>query len=320
MALLPSLDKTYEFNVNHVLNDTRNWTYNIRQAAWEMKNSWLNWTVGAATCWGSSDKTNWSNTGTDYLVDWTKWLAGTPGSWIVLNMFGGGQLLMACGTSYDHAYIQYSPGGLFTGGGATTLPTATDGYFWVNNNDWWFDAGTAQRNGTIHFIHSTDGDVELVFLTDSAVVRCFMMFLRPQDTVDNWVTQHVSYCYSYSAGGRLTNAYLGQTQDVWKMRTPSGIWVDSFATAQSVNREAITERAELSVVSWTGGVPMSPMGFGSYIAGARGRHGWLPDIYQVHDTLNNGDTLEENPSSPTYSWAVFESLVVPWAGVTPIVT
>jgi len=314
---IPSLEKNYEFDLNRHVGVVGGQHNAYRECYFNMKQAWINWTAGAATVWGSSDKTNWSNTGTDYWVDQYDLLTGSPGSWIVLNMYGGGQLLMALGSSYDHGYIQYSPAGLYTGGGATTLPTAADAYTWSNNADWWFDAGSTERDGRLHCIHSTDGDVELVFLADAGIIKCAMIFVRPQDPVSGWTANHVAWCVSYSAGGRLTNAYLGQSTDNFEFRQ-GGAWRDGFLSTASMNREAITERTELSIQSWTGKVPMSPCGFASIIAGAKGRHGRIPDLYYVHDTLSNGDTIEDNPSSPTREWCVFESLAVPWDGSVPL--
>jgi len=165
---VPTLSKTYQFNVNNVVPTQAETTFyqalvhGIKTAM--IGFATLPWTVVSSSDSVTADASdNW--TATTNLV----WNTGAH-SWIVLQQgAGGGQLCIDLGHApslAERAYFRWSAGGNFTGGTTTARPTATDeidahnttGNYIAGNQ-----SGTPNQN-VYHVMHSTDGLVDRVII------------------------------------------------------------------------------------------------------------------------------------------------------------
>jgi hypothetical protein len=165
---VPTLSKTYQFNVNNAVPSQVEATFyqalvhGIKTAM--IGFATLPWTVVSSSDSVTADASdNWTAT-TDLV-----WSTGNH-SWIVLQQgAGGGQLCIDLDyviTSSERAYFIWSAGGNFTGGTISARPTASDeisahsstGNYIAGNQ-----SGTPNQN-VYHVMHSTDGLVDRVII------------------------------------------------------------------------------------------------------------------------------------------------------------
>lgn len=310
---LPVLERSWEFSLNqrYVYGGTIADLYNI--ALYNMKETWKGWSVGAMTVAGSSDaSSSWGWTGTDYWTSPTFPSNNNP--WIVLNMNGGGQILLYRTTTAYTTHGHYSPGGLYTGGGLNTVPTATDEVqMWTN-----YIFGTMPANDWIfNYWHSTDGDCEyfLAYGNDNLLGTNYMFTIY--NAVENWEDQRV---WSHDdTDNNQTVSRLHENQNFNFVYSGS-----SYAAALTTlgwQEFAVAEISQLQTNQITGKHPMIRVGLACRTVGARGWHGRVPDMYFGSESTANGSFIEEDVDNPQFKWIQIGVLILPWDGVeTSLVT
>ena len=310
---MPTLEKTYIYNCNRQVGDITSRSRSHDSLRWTMKDSLVD---AGCTVWGSSDaQANWGNTGEDY---WTSVdpLGGRYGNyaWVVLNFVGGSQILIQRGSIEYNYTFEYSPGGLYTGGGLTTKPTATDYFEWRTNEQ----IGELDAFiGYLHVVASDDGDNAWIVYSSVREMEFAWLLMRLQDPVDNWEEpQHVHLWEGNPAS--LTTRDLGPGEYGGDFRYRYNGQRQGGLATLGVTTICYTDRAEAIEQSWSGNSPMTRCGFADIDVGSAGRHGRVADFYMINGIFNDGDTMEADAATPTYEWAIFGSICIPWDG-TPVV-
>lgn len=177
---IPVLKKTWQFNTNQRIlwsggSDNTNQETISKTIIFNLKNALSGWSSGSWTVVGSSNGTAW---GLDGVDRWTTTSALVNGSWIVLKQTGlwngNVQLLIHFDGGLPYIDARLSPHVGFTGGGATTKPTASDSYgvgHYANESLTFQYVNYVDHN--IHVMQSTDGKNLIFFTTAGGRVSVF---------------------------------------------------------------------------------------------------------------------------------------------------
>jgi hypothetical protein len=221
---LPSLEKTYTFNVNQYLHLAANASDTNKQFLLTLVNSMIGLSSGNWTCVGSSDGAG-NYDAVDGSAHASRWSTinelvwndpGSNHSWIVLEQATGSTIgagnpqicislpYFTNGALYGRGIIEMSPSGLFTGGTATARPDATDKVNCSPRNTGWGDsllnlpsttryfgdnvsASTGNRSSYLHVIGSNDGEVlHIVGCASSNVFLYWSISKVKNPATTNW--------------------------------------------------------------------------------------------------------------------------------------
>jgi hypothetical protein len=323
---LPTLERaSYEFEVNIPEGNRGNIDEDRRYALWKIHDTWLNFTGSPWTVHCSSNATV-AGAGNNVLdVDDLVWNYNNPRSWICWNVPCGGQLLFDP-NNYNYnkelARWSYSPEGLFNISTSTsTPPTAADeAEFIARADQWLFDSAGAEKSFKLHFIHDPLGGFDFFACAiEGHITQCFLAS-EVSDYVSGWDFPYFFGCSGEAVlnSTRSTYGVFHDTQSYIRSKDVTGGTAFACALCTEVSRNnAIGQHYavpnQLST-KW----PILPVGLASTVAGFRGLHGRVKDLWFTNaGTITNGDTLEEDALSPTKEFAVFGDLVVPWNGTDP---
>ncbi len=243
--------------------------------------------------------------------------------WMVLEApsgWGGGQVLVYSdvgGSFASNVHTRWSLSGVFTGGGATTLPTATDddGH---DNKDFINWSGFANGGPTaIHIVHSTDGEHTRSFFCFNSRTDSCIVTETAGDPGDDWDDPRF-----YGRGPNTNVQSLTTTQlwtvgqEWWHFKVPS---TDAFATMTAL-RELVNGtliNAQLPLPNAISGeYPFWTLDlYGHDIVGARGRCAYLKDWWYTCDAVNPGDGWPGNGDKDFIAFGT--GAVLPWNGSTP---
>lgn len=177
----------------------------FRQCMFEIKNAMVSFASGAWTVVSSCgyDSGSWSFGAADYWVTSDdvrfKEQTGAQFSWIVLQQNGiktGYQLLIAMENAYNNGespqvwYVSHS--GAFTGGDATTRPTASDEVSFTENTRRWEDASSYDASITVWM--STDGACTRIMNTLNNAFKHLIGFEKLKSMADPSVFEGQSVC------------------------------------------------------------------------------------------------------------------------------
>ena len=333
MGTLPTPEKTWQFT--HIApTPSGTTTRDMQNITYEMKNALKAFALSPWTCAGSNDGTTAGMDGVDRIDTPTKFtFTGVVGaSWIVMEApagWGGGQVLFygANGGSFALAwYTKFSPGGLYTGGTTTTLPTATDEDFPSagNGNDiFQFSGFGSGKQCTAHIMHSTDGQNTRCFFSDSNESHGFWAVETAGSPGDDWDGR-------FYGRGPLGNLNALTTTLTWNIgqnwiraQTPvGGLGLGTFGYLQGTREivsnvlinDAITVPNEIS--GENGLWPLGLYGNPFYITGLRGQCGYIKDWWHSDNTVNTGDGFPGNGDKDFLSFG--SGVIVPWDGTTPV--
>lgn len=313
----PVLSKTYQFDVNNsVITDYPTFWYSFKEI---LKAFSPGWTVAGSCKWsvaGGMDAVDrWATSG-DVVID----TAGNPGSWIVLenaNLLGGIQWLInprQDGSGFPTSiYMHISPGGLYTGGSATTLPTATDQVTLLTNANLLRNA-VSTLNIRLHAMMSTDGEKTRVITTDGGASRNLFLIEEPTQAVSGWVNPWVAISIAYDGVSQPTTfENLANITTYCSSNYGAGVRMPLYCTSEGWKFDAISSAAgqrltfanDLDSSGW----PICPMGLVSETATMRGRHGQLSDIWWGSTAINDGDHY---PDSLPRQFVQIGDVILPW--------
>ena len=308
---LPTLSKSWVFTkINQAIKEERDYRVGAQKQLWAIKDaikSWTGWSVK-----GSSNSVAAGMDGVDRWVDYTNVVWGGNFSWIVLEKTGAGgggkdfELLISCDASLswtDYLYVHVSWAG-FAGGTINTRPTAVDTYQILNSVFWRNTPAATGFDCVIHAVASSDGDVGRIFMLKNNVVILYIAFEKANDPVTSWT--HPYYALWYLDSPSFTNMLL--TARVLAYDTAA--WFLNYLTCESHVAAATPTRVPYSN-QFSGESPLYPIGAVSTVAGKRGRHGQLYDLWWGSPTRLVGDTY---PDSGGQFLNVGGNLVVPWNG------
>ena len=122
--------------------------------------------------------------------------------------------------------------------------------------------------------------------------------------------QASAYNLDWCSAGTLWKGYKGAGGD-----TPIEGKLSTQMCNDQIPKTMFTAPSEI-----TGKWQMFPMMFLSTTLGSRGIMGRLPDFYATSATLLTGDSIEEDPTTPAWLWAVQGEFVFPWNGTQMLTT
>jgi len=311
---LPVLEKSWEFELNHRITYPGGSAEMYNATLYDWKETWKGWTVGGATVAGSSDASASWGWGTDYWTSPTFPSNNNP--WIVLNLNGGGQVMITRTTTSYVSRLYFSPGGLFTGGGLNTPPTATDQRtIW---DTYLFGTQTWAVDCVMQYWHSIDGDCEIMIPYLGNNQYGILMFGRLANAVENWEGGRF-YLYN-GVNNNLTYSTLNVGSPF--RFSYGGTWYTAHGTGLGINRSVVSAYNNQAVNSFSGRSPFPRIGLASKDAGARGWHGRLVDVFWANNqAYPTGAFLEEDVDHPEFKWIQIQALALPWDGVeTELVT
>ena len=336
---LPTLSKTWRYRVNESLPASASQAINMASVVIAMLNGLLgggSWTdsTGAASAvvnpWtvvSSNGRVTGVTVGSNVLTTSAEvvWASSGNRFWIILQNVDGVQLLIASPNTLtaQPLVVSFSVGGLFTGGTATTLPTATDqvtldlAYFSTSNN----------TNRRIHFLHSTDGRATRIFICEagSCTTSVFLGRLTSAKAglanpfYINWsglqgATASVSNNPITGAGGH----HNASSANCWVRHASTSVrtFFGSLGSGSGLQNvgTSVPDEFESAPDQWA----LDPIVLcGASTVGGRGRAGLVNDIWVGSAGLTTGD---QYPLSGGRTFTQFVDLVVPWNTTLVLIT
>lgn len=317
---LPTLSKTWQFNVNNVIGPQ----YDTKQCYDLMWITIKNALKGFGTNpWAVKGSCNSSAAGMDNVDRWSTVSdivhATGAHSWIVLAQTGlGGTMPSICidmvSATVGTGTIVVSPVAGFTGGTTTARPTATDEVVMVSNASMVAAVATpATFQSVVHVMQDTTGQNTRVIVMSGGTNVLFWAFEKLGDTHANF-TNNYSFTIANGAtdAATRTNLYAAtKTQFRFGSANYAAYWTDEAYNAIALGNGLNQVPNEIS-----GGWSMGQIGMLSIAAGARGRHGRYPDMYWGSAFHSNGVCF---PNDTSRLWAVFGNVIVPWNGTVPVI-
>lgn len=280
-----------------------------RHTLFKMKDTLVNvfgWTVArSSNSSTAADSDLWLSTSN--LV----WAVGVTGarSWIVFNRPNGEQVCFDLRNSTSSNYWQggmyISPGGLFTGGSATSAPSATDQITVIAPATNLLTTSTvAPRNWYI--AQSSDGHNTRIVHLENNVTQSAFFFDRLQDPHANMVGR--SLVYGLGASNQLTYTNWAHTARL------NGRLIDS--TAITATLSCIGTRSgglgeHVNVRDLDGDLPLLRTRAYSNTSGYKGLLGVVPDLYLGSNLQKTGDTFPDGLGNPG-KWLCMDHLLLPW--------
>jgi hypothetical protein len=311
---LPTLEKTWQFNVNQVTapvdvsTDRRNLWFKIKQILtsfptnpWTVVRSSNSVTVANSDLWLTAAN----------IIQYND---SNAHSWIVLqqtNMNGGTfQLLLDCnGTGGQYGSISFSHVAGFTGGTTLLGPTATDGALPISHTYW--SNLTASASVVTHAMMSTDGQCTRLFAYAGGV--CILYFLL--DTLADCPIQHNASCvWVGDPSVRSANNLLSGTYWYSYNATNSvNIWC--YMATECYNGTAVPVQSSGVIHNLVAAYPMTPLSIHSAVAGNRGRVGRVVDAWMGSSAIPDGSTFPTVPADREF--IMFRGFILPWNGSVP---
>lgn len=322
---LPSLTKTYQFNVNQKLVAAQG-AASASKLIRTIKNSLTGfglspWTtqyscnsVAAGTAGDGVDR--WT---TDANIVWAA--AASPHSWYVLRQTGiatNFELCIDCLASQNMTTV-ISPSAAFSGGTTTARPTAADEIVVSSNTYWGFNSVAV-----IHFLHvmqSTDGAVTRLVINNnynsSAGLPAlknmgFWSFEKPTLPSTGWTNPSASLVLGGNNAEVITSANLFQAANL-KGKAASSMTM--FYSCETRNNAALFN-VFTNPNDFSGEFPMLTIGIYSDTASNIGRHARATDMYYGLANLPAGFTY---PTDGSNQFAQFGVIILPWNGTNPII-
>ena len=325
---LPSLVKTWQFDVNHRggvdsvnLEDHQRHAFAIKEAMtnFALKPMLVSRSSNASVADGTD---NWS-TYTDVV-----WSTGNH-SWIVLKSQGTVpyEICMAFddATPQDSSYIGFSMSGGFnagaggTDGSISARPTALDEMA-VHVANWDWAGNQTTFNSQIHGLMSTDGNTMMMIAFINNVPQAVWRFDLLQDPTTGYVNgMHVWMKFSSTIGSVMTFTQSSSTGNKWSWDDGGGA---QFLTAH-LSFEAIGSTEVGAPVdftqpnTWSGKWPFYPIGV--WTEGAkRGKAGMITDMWWGSASAGEG-SMYPDTGTPN-QFAQVGKLIIPWDSTNPLLT
>jgi hypothetical protein len=172
-------------------------------------------------------------------------------------------------------------------------------------------------------IHSTDGEVDHIFVTYNGTPFLYWGAVTPTCPVAGYTLNNVFWARLNDDMGTQTSLGRFVETPYWVGKIAAsgdgtGLWTaQATALITGLSSSAYWFYNQSPTVNdFSNRYPMYPMGLYSETAGYEGRHCALPDMWLVKGP-STGDTLEADALSPTYEFAVFGNLALPWNGTLP---
>jgi hypothetical protein len=336
---LPSLDKTWQFNVNNKrgnipppsgsnLEDHRDMMFMIKQSligetfagvslgwtgVWSVESSNAGDGVdfGVGDRWVNTNDIVWANTGVNH-------------SWIVFRQAATGQeFCVDCdSTESRRITLTWSPAARYgaahggTDGTATDRPTASDEMTLRDPaTQLWIGGQQGEFAACIHTMISTDGECTRVIAQIQNETSLFWLFDLAKNPVSGWTNPSIATVLgSINSTASITEIYDLVDNDV-TYGIHGSIPMTMYMGIEGVILEPITDSFYMPTANEIDGSwPMLPIGLISEVAGARGRHGEVYDLWFGAQNQQPGTTY---PDNLTRQFVYFDEIILPWDGSAP---
>ncbi len=326
---LPVLAKTWNISPNNVVSPQGSQAAMARAFLIRLKRLFtgdasLTWSGGTPaqkfTVAGSS---NGVTAGMDAVDRWnatTDIVGASSGarSWIVLqntNIAPNFQVLIHCGDPviiYGTPAIVVSENAGFTGGSTTARPTATDEQILLNSS---YMTSNNDTQRVLHCWISSDGQCVRIIEMQQGWVQAIWQFEKPLNPVSGWTRPWIANFYNAASSGtassNATMAYARYYNTGFVGRGNGAFTM--FGTGEgSNNLWAATSSLSSVPNSFSGEMPLWPMGLASTTANNIGRHGLVADFWWKPIGPVNGDSFPSNVA--TKQFICVGDIVLPWTG------
>lgn len=321
---LPSLDKTWNFQVNQSCGNFVSVADDIKDFLLKLKNSLvaLGWTV-----WGSSNSVNAGNgDGVDRWVTVANVVganAGSPHSWIVLKNtalatnaailidYSGGS------TSYSFSVSVTGFGAANSGVDGTNVlaPTGSGVYSYVAGVTFCLHQSNATFKCKLHVIASTDLECTRVFVTSALYPQNVGVFIieKSKNPVVEWL--YPVYTVTTAFETRLNSNQLSDGGIVFSKQNSTSLVLRYTGEGIGNANGGSNNLADFQPVAddnSAGSFPMFPINILCSTVGHRNwRKGSVYDMWWGSYNVRQGTTY---PSNGTKQFAQFGRIIVPWNG------
>lgn len=321
---LPTLEKTWQFNVNNVIPAGATALENFQKTLFKIKEILTTFPISPWVVTGSSNTVT-AGDNVDYWATYADvvW-ANSTYSFIALRQPGllssGAEIAFNCAsTNPGVMYVSASElgySGMTLAGGLTNTDQIVPGL-----GDWLHTSGApfgAPFQSVVHGMQSTDGKSTRIFVCVNGIQYGGMLFEEITDPVSG-MTQP---WYTFVKG-----AAQSQNTDVFER-------YNLFQQNHGKSRDGSTNYTQNLTVEGMDGLGtvgtvlpvineisneyfLAPIGVAGTTTGKRGRHGRIVDLWEGNLSIPTGSTY---PSGSSRQFAQFGNLVFPWNGSTPVVT
>lgn len=312
---LPTLVKTWQFNVNNVIATSGNVTTDNKALILAVKNGMLGF---GSTPWTMRFSCNSVTAGTagDGVDRWTTTAnlvaaaAGIAHSWAVLRQAGTGANVEICidlnNTTISNTALVFSFGAGFTGGSTTARPTATDEIV-LALTSW----PTVSGNNRWHLIQSTDGALTRLFVSQGGTPLVNWIIDAVANGVTGWATPILMGINPTNTSPASAAIMFSNTGN-YNIRPASTNGAASFACEGNTSGTLIQVGAGSVANELDSNWPMLPLTVFGITGGMRGRLGTMIDLW-----AGNAPNGSSYPTGVTNQFAQFGNLIVPWNGTVP---
>jgi len=321
MGSLPALERSYDFETNWLHNETGNGVTDRRYCALKLYQTLLGfahnpWTLVASS---NASTAGWPGPGWSSIADVN---SGTNRSWFVMENIHGVQILYSMTTSTSNADIWICPDGSLSGGAINAEPTG-NAIQTATSYDWW--SGTNTETVRLNFWHAQDGtfDFFTCLRTDNgqnswAVVLAAKVYDTPAEWTLPWVqaapSQASSAAISYPTQDDGYN-YDWLDNTLWVgYKGPGGDTPFAGKLSADICNGVLPKDMFNGPNQISGKWQFFPLAFIIETPGSYGIMGRMPDFYASPAALVNGDSIEEDPATPSWLWVVQGEFVFPWNG------
>jgi hypothetical protein len=307
---LPTLTRTWQFSPNNAMFDTGNTAQNYRTLLLNIKDALKAFGSNPWTVRGSSDGTAF---GVDAVDRWVTHSNLVNGAWIILRQAGIAAayevVIQVTSTTANTIGVYVSPNTAYSGGGATTKPTAT-GEFSIHTANQWVSGSFPFK---WHAMQSTDGQGTRVIICGASLVQSFWMFDKATNAHASWTNPCVQY-----VNARDSETHANEYEYMFYRAGQSPPQIKTgILTAAAFTCEAVRNRPVGQIMNFpddiNGAWLIAPIGVTALSQSARARVGRLVDVYFGSSGVSNGDTF---PASGTKLMVQFGHMVFPWDGLT----
>jgi hypothetical protein len=302
-SLLPALAKTWQISSNQIVAANASASVQTQTFLFAMKNLLKAFASVPWTVVGSSNGSAFNVS--DTVDRWAAFTDVVVNSWIILRQTGPGfnldLLIQPTNLVGGNATVVVSSGAGFTGGGATTRPTATDEVVLgsVGGN---FSSSTAAVRQILNVEQSSDGACTRIWAYANNVVTTTLFI----ETLKNPITGLTKPWASLRLGAGSPPTYANITgSTVWQGYHSGAIaWTLTSEGVVAASNNLVGQTAAGQVVNEIGGgSSMAPCGLLCTTAAKRGRHGELFDFWLGSVLMVDGDTGPGASESPLHQFA-----------------
>lgn len=306
---LPTLEKTWQFNVNNFLANPGNDAATFRGLLLAIKNALVGFASAPWVVVSSSNSLQVS--AGDLWLSKGSLVTGNPRSWIVLEQAGISQHFQLClelshSSAYSYATIAVSPSVGFVGGTTSARPQAPDEIVLIDNTSWINENNSVATRWSA--LQTTDGSQTVIVTCIGGGVKQYAIFGVPGDPVAGWSDPSFSFWRAQNPNASELCAAAGYG----KIRAANTIGDVTMMATGSQSATGPLDGTWANVANQiTGEWPMFPITLGCVTNPIRGAHGRVIDLFLSSNGAFTGDRY---PANPPGQFAQFGSLIVPWNG------